>query len=57
MQIDATFVKCRNENIRGRCRQTYVYGARGDDSRPFDAFYWAGGKILPTYCSFAVIPA
>jgi transposase len=41
MQIDATFVKCRDENLRGRCRQTYVYGARGDDSRPYDAFYFS----------------
>jgi transposase len=41
MQIDATFVKCRDENLHGRCRQTYVYGARGDDSRPYDAFYFS----------------
>lgn len=41
MQIDATFVKCRDENLRGRCRQTYVYGARGDDSHPYDAFYFS----------------
>ena len=41
MQIDATFVKCRDEEFRGRCRQTYVYGARGDDSRPYDAFYFS----------------
>ena len=41
MQIDATFIKCRDENLHGRCRQTYVYGARGDDSRPYDAFYFS----------------
>ena len=41
MQIDASFVKCRDENLHGRCRQTYVYGARGDDSHPYDAFYFS----------------
>jgi transposase len=41
MQIDATFVKCRDENLKGRCRQTYIYGARGDDSQPYDAFYFS----------------
>jgi transposase len=40
MQLDASFVKCRDEELQGRCRQTYIYGARGDDSRPYDAFYF-----------------
>ncbi len=40
MQFDATFVKYRDENIQGRCKQGYVYGAKGDDSRPFDLFFF-----------------
>jgi len=41
MQLDASFVKCRDEKIKGKCRQTYVYGARGDDTRPLDVFFFA----------------
>ena len=41
MQLDASFVKCRDENLKGRCRQTYVYGARGDETMPLDVFFFA----------------
>jgi len=41
MQLDASFVKCRDENLKGKCRQTYVYGARGDETQPFDVFFFA----------------
>ncbi len=40
MQFDATFVKYRDESVQGRCKQGYVYGAKGDDSRPFDLFFF-----------------
>jgi transposase len=41
LQLDASFVKCRDENLKGKCRQTYVYGARGDETQPFDMFFFA----------------
>ena len=41
MQLDASFVKCRDENLKGKCKQTYVYGARGDETQPFDLFFFA----------------
>jgi transposase len=41
LQFDASFVKCRDENLKGKCRQTYVYGARGDETQPFDVFFFA----------------
>ena len=40
MQFDATFVKYRDENVQGRCKQGYVYGTKGDDTRPFDLFFF-----------------
>ena len=40
MQFDATFVKYRDDNVQSRCKQGYVYGAKGDDSRPFDLFFF-----------------
>ena len=41
LQLDASFVKCRDESFKGKCRQTYVYGARGDETQPFDVFFFA----------------